>query len=190
MPDFAPTATPRYVVNYRSAGLNHSWTFRGNRGETSSITIGRGQNIATELAAALDANLADDFLFLSALYIPQDTEVSVGAALPTQHSGLQPVEDFKKEDKIRVLTFPGKSSNGSRGHISVWGYKVQTDPDTEGPGSDFIILSTESLVVANAITALNARAIAGIDDGTVDFYPYATLKTNDRGVKKVRKGSI
>lgn len=190
MPDFAPTATPRYVVKYRSAGLNHSWTIRGNRNETSATTIGRGANLAAELRNAVKAFLADDFTFLSAFYIPQDTEVSVGAELPSQDVGLIPVEDFKREDKIRVLTISGKSSNGSRSHISIWGYKLPTDPDTEGPASDFIVLATESAAVLAAIGALNARNVAGIDNGVVEYYPYATIKTNDRGVKKVRQGGI
>lgn len=190
MPDFAPSATPRYVAHYRSAGVNHSATTRGYRDEATIATVARGRDVLNQLFAAFASILANDFQWLAAFYIPQDTEVGFAAALPDPVTGLALLTDMSPQDKITSFNFAGKSSNGSKARISVYGCNYFADAPGPNIYKDFVLLSGESAIITAAVTALNGNAVAGIDNGEVTWYPRATIKVNDHWLQEVRKGGV
>lgn len=190
MPDFAPSATPRYVAHYRAAGVNHSIMTRGHRGESTITTEARARDVLSQLFGAFASILAFDFQWLEAFYIPQDTEIGFASAVPPAVVGSIFVTDMSPQDKITSWTFAGKSSLGSKARISCYG--MQYTPDVAGPSpfKDFIVLSSESTAVSDAVDALNGNETVGIDNGTVLWYPRATLKVNDHWLREVRTGGI
>lgn len=190
MPDFAPSATPRYVAHYRAGGVNHSIMTRGHRGENTITTEARARNVLSQLFTAFIPILAFDFQWLEAFYIPQDTEIGFGSDVPPAVVGTIFVTDMSPQDKITSFTFAGKSSLGSKARISCYG--MQLNPDSAGPNiyKDFILLASESTIIADAVNALNGNEVPGIDNGTVLWYPRCTLKMNDHWLKEVRTGGI
>lgn len=190
MPDFSPSATPRYVGHYRSGGINHSCTTRGYRDETTIATVARGRDVLFQLFDAFAPILANDFQWTAAFYIPQDTEVGFGAALPDAVTGLALLTDMSPQDKITSFSFAGKSSNGSKARISVYGCNYFGDAPGPNIYKDFILLASESAIITEAVAALNGMAVAGIDNGEVAWYPRATIKVNDHWLKEVRTGGV
>lgn len=190
MPDFAPSATPRYVAHYRAAGVNHSVMTRGHRGETTIGTEARARNVLTQLFGAFASILAFDFQWTEAFYIPQDSELSFASEVPPAVVGSIFVTDMSPQDKITSWTFAGKSSAGSKARISCYG--MQYTPDTPAPSifKDFIVLASESAIIQDAVDALNGNEVPGIDNGVVLWYPRCTLKVNDHWLKEVRSGGI
>lgn len=190
MPDFSPDATPRYVASYRAAGINHSIMLRGYRGEAGSLTESRATQALAFWYNTLAAALADDFTWLAAFYIPQDTNVSVPAATPAAVAGLVPVTSFSTIDKISHYTFAGKGVGGSKTSAKLYGHVKTLDVTPDNVYSDFILLGTESAPIATIVADLNARAFPAVDNSVALWYNRATLKINDAWLRRLRAGSI
>lgn len=184
---YAPSFTARYIGTYRCGGRNHNIQVRAVLGEPQATTVTRGQNCLHNLMEALKGKLADDFIWISAKYIPEDSEVGVPVATPTATTGALALNTFSKEDRIRPLHFPGHSTN-SPGGLYVYGVQLSPDVVPDGIASDYLITASEDTDIAAAIAALSASNIAGNDGTVMAFYSYATTKPNDFYVKKVRKG--
>jgi hypothetical protein len=188
---FAPDATPRCIYRYVNGGLAHNIQFRGYRGEARATSEARTAIAATNLFTALAPIICTDFAWLSALYIPQDTNVSSPAGLPDPVTGTFAPSVYSPEDKIRMLSFHGKSSGGSKTSCEAFGMILTTDDTTPGHiGKDFRITTGESAIIADAVAALAAQNLAGIDNTILTWYGYANIKVHDYWLRQVRKGLV
>jgi hypothetical protein len=192
MPDFAPTATPRVVYHYTSAGLAHSITFRGFRDESQATSEARATSAIQAIATNLDFLLCEDLVVTQAFYIPQDSEVSVLASIPTIDAGDVAIEDFSIQDKISSLGFAGKSNapTGSRANFKIFGVSTNPDVTPAVATSNFLITGLENADIAALVTALNGFNLPAIDNGQVRWYNRATLKVNDKWLKDARRGIV
>lgn len=188
--DWAPDATPRYIAKYVSAALTHSIMLRGFRGESQNATVARATGALTAMFTAMEAVLPDDFQFIAASYIAQDSNVTVPVSLPTQPTGAVAVASLSKQDKITSLTFAGKSDFGSKARLVAFGQNWTLDTNTGAPQEDFVLLASDASYLSTVINQLNAAGLAAIDNGVITWYPRATIKTNDHWLKKVRNGVV
>lgn len=184
---YAPSFTARYIGTYRCGGRNHNIQVRSVLGEAQATTIARAQACLHNLFEELKGKLADDLIWISARYIPEDSEIAVPAATPAATTGALDIDTFSKEDRIRPLHFPGRSTS-SPGGMYVYGVQLSPDAVPDNFASDYLITAAEDIDIEGAIAALNASNIAGNDGTLMAFYSYATLKPNDFYVKKVRRG--
>lgn len=192
MPDFAPDYTPRYIVEYVSAGLTHHMTVRGFRGESSTLTITRGFTGIGDVVAALQAFLPADFHFVSAEYIPQDTNVGSPTSIPADPVGAVTVANMSNMEKATSVGFVGRS-NSTPMRLFVFGFAY--DPDdpepTTNPERDFRLQASEVAEVATAVAALNAAGYAATNNLPGAWKQYVNLKVNDHYLRLLRKlGSL
>jgi len=191
MTNFAPTATPRVIELYLSAGVQHRIQFRRPRGEGISASLIAARASFAALYTNMQPLLPTDFAWQGEFYIPQDTEVEggtgytgpgsiVGAISPATYTGVM---------KITATSFTGRSS-ASNTKLELFG--VFWDPsDVGGPAANGKVDAGESPEVSAAIADLNTSAQThGIDGTTAFFHPYATIKPNDKLLKLVRRGLI
>lgn len=190
MPDYAETATPRYLADYRCGGLEHTFQVRGFREEPENTTVLRATGMLFNWLNALTSVLAEDFAWLSARYIPQDSNVSHVADTPLPVVGTVPVANLSPMDKISALRFPAKSSRESRSYISVFGFNFSPDTTPPTVQSKFKLYATEAAFIATAIDALNAAGAAAIDGGSLRWYNYCTFKPHDHYMPDVRQGLV
>jgi len=188
MPDYAPSATPRYVASYFAARHQHTLTVRGHRGSSQAAVESLGQNIAFTIFNEMSAVLADDFTWVSALYIPQDTEVSVISSVPPDVTGAVAVSGFSKQDSITTLGLAGKGSGGSKLRWQIYGFNWTLDVTSPNGQEDFVLLTSENASLDSLITELNSIGPIAIDDSIATMYNRATIKTNDHWLKLLRRG--
>lgn len=187
MPDYAPNATPRYIVRYKSAGFEHHMLVRAQRGSSASATISNGRAAVAGLAAALQSLLPDDFVFLEEKYALEDSDIFLPTGgLPAQPTGAQDIADYTPVMRGTATTFSANGA-GIKYHISVFG--VFWDPsDVAGPAANGAVDSGEDATVASALTFLaTATGMRNVANSPITFYPRATVKPNDHYVKLARR---
>lgn len=190
MPSFAPSFTPRYGVRYRAGSLDHTVVVRGFRGESENATVIRGSGVLFDLYNALASVLADDFTWVSAFYIAQDTEVSGISSTPSPVTGLVALSGLSTQDRISSLGFSGKAANGGKASLKLFGFNFSTDVAAGNEQTDFVLLATEGSHIANAIDALNNGGLATRSNGVAVWYNRTTIKVNDHWLKLARRGIV
>lgn len=191
MPDFAPTATPRYIASYNSAGITHRIMMRVERDTSESIGVAAARLGLHDFLDELTTSLPEDFAWISANWYDQDSDVAIPVAVPDAVTGLQLLANYSKQDKITHLTFSGKGRFGGKINFKVFG--VQFDPDElpAGVENDFVLNPGEAATVDAAVGVLNAVALLRCVDNTKPvIYGRVTLKVNDHWLKQVRSGGI
>jgi hypothetical protein len=192
MPDFSPDYTPRYIAEYVSAGLTHHVTVRGYRGESSTLTITRGFEGLTDIVVALQNVLPEDFHWVSAEYIPQDTNVGTPTSLPGDPAGGAPVASMSNQDKATSIGFVGRS-NSTPMRLFIFGCDFMPDDPLAltAPEVDFRIHASERTEIADAISAINAAGFAANNNLPGAWKQYVNLKVNDHYLRLLRKlGSL
>lgn len=184
---FAPSFTPRYIAKYRAGGRQHDIMVRGAISETQSATVTRGQTVLHALMLSLAGKLPDDFLWISAKYIPEDSESALPAGTPEAVTGALDVDLFSKKDRISAIHFAGHSTQSPAG-LFVYSVQYTEDVVPDSTSSDFIITASEDIDISAAIAALRAQAMYAVDGTAITWYNQVTYKVNDFYVKKVRKG--
>lgn len=189
MPDFAPDFTPRYRVRYISAGINHVAMLRGYRGEPSADTSNRARTVLAGVFDTFESVLPDDFAWLSAEYIPEDTNIGSPDAVPATVVGLADAALFSTQDRISSLGFVGRSASTP---VRLFMFGVQVTPDVASPSTldDWRLTSAESAGVAAAVALLNSSAIPANNNMPASWALYANLKVNDYWLKRARRGSL
>lgn len=190
MPDFAPDVTPRYIAKYHVASLEHSIMVRFARGSTELDNVSEANIILNGAFEAVATLLANDFAWVSAEYIPQDTNVSHPVATPDAVTGLFDLEDFTIQDKISHLTISGRGTAGGTVHWQMYG--LQFNPDSIGGGAsvDFVFHTGEVTAVDNAASAFARASIRTVDQTKPTIRSDKTWKVNDFWLKRARKGGI
>ncbi len=189
--DFSPDATPRYIVEYVSAGITHHVMFRPERDTTYTTGVAAGALAIHDWLVEIVTSLPTDFAFTSAVFINQDTDFALPADVPAPVTGLQNLANYSAEDKIRTLTFPGRGFGGSRVSYTVFGVQFNPDVVPAGVSSDYVFNAGEAPTIDAAVDALNSAALLRCIDNTKPiFRKRVTLKTNDHFLKFVRRGII
>lgn len=189
MPDFAPDFTPRYRVQYVSAGLTHWIMLRGFRDESESATGVRVRDALFDTIAPMAAFLCDDFEWISAEYIPQDTNIGVPDSLPAAITGTVAISTMSREDKIRSIGYVGRSGSTPM-RLFVFGCQFQTDDLPEGVEAKFRISAADLSNVATSIAALDGAGCPANNNFPGHYHNYVNLKVNDHLLKFVRRGLI
>jgi len=190
MPDFAPNATPRYIAGYNSVGRQHHVTMRVFRGTSMVDGVAAARSMLHDFFNAVASSLPNDFTWTDAVWIPQDSDISVPADPPPAVTGAQLLANFSKQDSITHLTFSGKGTAGGKVSFKIFG--VQFDPDAlpAGTASDFIFHAGEVATIDAARSVLDGESnLAAIDNTHPIMRSSVTLKVNDHWLKKVRVGS-
>ena len=184
MADFAPNYTPRYCVKYIVLGRIHKMQFRLARGVTDfAPAAGKVESFL----ATLESQMYDNFAVLSADAALTDSDIFLPAPAPASPSGAISSSGTGTGDVPLAISFPGRSVNGLRGIVYVYG--TQLDPS--GPANflqDYRIQAAELGAISDAVSALNelSPAFVGNDGATLIWYPYVNTKPNDHWIKKLR----
>lgn len=187
MTTFAPTFTPRYKAHYHAAGIDHSMTIRGQRGESQTAVENRGDSIGF-IFALWNSFLADDFAYLFAEYCPQDVDVFVPARLPVYLPvGEVPTGDMTVRERITGTTFSGKSSNG-RARFTLFGIRW-VDAPIDPTSQDFKVTAAEDARIASTVTEANGK-FQSAGNLPATFHNQATIKEWDNLVKLARRGLV
>lgn len=188
MTTHAPDFTPRLVVKYQSAGLNHSNTFRVARGSATGPAIETMSNAAQALYNSLESLLPVGFNVTDQVYYNQDSNVGFpqGTAGFVQPTGAKLLADYTPMMRATETVFIG-NGGGAPYHIGVFG--VFWDPsDVTGPAANGRVGVGESTVIEDAYAALAANGgISSIVGVAIAWKTYATVKPNDYWVRQVRK---
>jgi hypothetical protein len=188
--DFAPDATPRYVLAYIAAGVTHHTMVRGSRSNNLSDLNSLGQGFFHAVFTALAPLMPADLAFLDAVLIDKDTDIGVPGTVPTHVAGTTAVNTYSPMDKITHTTFAGKGSGGSKVNLKLYGINYGLDSTTSAV-RDFVLTPGDETNIDNAITALNAQGNArAIDNTGITWHNRATVKVNDKWLRLVRKGVI
>jgi len=190
MPDFAPNVTGRYRLRYNAVGRVHTIQVRVARGLSLLSIQDAGATYIRPVFLALAAALVSDFLFISATAAETDSDLFFPVAIPTQVVGLAPIADYSKQDSITHLTFSGRGASGSKVNQKIYGFVNNPDQLPPNVGSDFVLLSSESPLIQNAVNAFNSpgASIVAIDNSVPVYVQRATIKINDFWLRQVRKG--
>lgn len=190
MPDFAPNYTARYRWRYSSGGFTHSQTVRLVSGTDMSDVTG----VATKITAFLNTltgALFTDFTVLGAEAVGSDDDAFLPCAAPEPDAGTDSTASTIPEDYITSLCFPGRSENGGRARLFLYGTGYRKSMRAGGSiYDDFRITASEESFISDAISALSelSPSFVANDDGVIHWYPYVDVKTNDRWLRRLRRG--
>jgi hypothetical protein len=191
VPDYAPNYTARYRFHYSSGGFSHSMTVRLAAGTDMSDVTGISTKMGAVLDTIADGGLYTDWTILTAEAVGSDDDAFLPCAAPPQPTGTSTLTGTQPSDFITSLCFPGRSVNGGRARLFLYG---NTFGHTFRTGSaafnDFRLLGSEFPAIGDFVAALNelSPALVANDNGTVIWYNYADVKINDRWVRRLRRG--
>jgi hypothetical protein len=189
MPDYAPTYTPRLRVKYRAAGVEHTMLLRAARGASMATTISQRESIFHGIFNAVASLLADDFTFITEDWAATDSDVFIPTgSLPAAVTGALATTTWTPEQKVTATTLSGKGTDGVKIHVAMYGLYWDRN-DKTAPAANGLVTPGESTPVDNAIAAISG-ATTTISGTVATFYNQATIKTNDRLLKLVRRGTI
>lgn len=184
MPDFAPNFTPRYKVNYTVHGKGHSFQVRVARGTTDPT------GVATKMGsflAAMEGLLLASWTAVSASFALEDTDIFLPAPVPTGFTPASSESGLTTNVDAIALSFVGRSANGGRGMLFLYGTGFGLNVTT-ATYADYRITAAESTAISDAVSALDelSPALVANDNGVVNWYGYANIKANDYWVDQLR----
>jgi len=186
MADFAPNFTARYTVMYSTLGLTHRMMWRIPRGAGATGLT----NIIAKMGAFLtgaEPLMFTDWTLLSATYQVEDSDFSIAAALPTAPTGAIAVPTNPKSQATLHTSFVGRSNQGQKARIFMWGLNIGPENTALASFDDFRVNASETTDIAFLISVLNGSpALVASDDNPVTWYPYVNTKFNDAWVPVVR----
>lgn len=186
MTTYAPTFTPRVKCHYRAAGIAHTCTVRGERGDSTSVMEARSRNLQEIFTLAAPV-LSDDFEWTAVEIALTDSDSFFPATMLDPVTGTIDFGAIARRYAIVGTTFSGRGFAG-KSRFTMYGlYWIQAA--TPQPGNDFVVTGAENAI----ITDIAANASAHFRDssgGACSFYNQATIKENDQLVKKMRRGLI
>lgn len=184
MAPYAPENTGRYVIKYRSLGVDHNATWRWFTGDTPPVGLLTGiVAFYTALASVrfTDWNIisAKSAPRYSTVLLPSDPVIGVDAGEAV----------VKPRSWVPInISFAGLSSLGTKARMVVFG--VDFDP-TIAPltyEGDYRIEATENSAVSDAVDALNAiEELVAIDGIATRWYTYANLSVNAHYQRRLRR---
>lgn len=185
MADYAPNYTGRYKVRYSSLGREHTMQFRQARanGTTANAALIAA---VTSFLDALATLRFTDWTVIDAQFAAPDQDFFLAATAPTPVPGTAVLPTVPSVYWPRNLNFPGRSANGGRGIVYVFGLLLtMTD---NAANADYRFTAAENVAVSNAVSALNGLSVPIVanDDGDLTFYAYANVGFNDYWLGEAR----
>lgn len=172
--------TERWWLEYSDQGAAHKMLMRTDGPRDASEVA---EAFATFMAAIVDG--------VNVLTITGLTHAAEGSNItnPESTTGLAGSYGTASGDPINIpleMTFPGRSRDGRKTYVSLYGWAAQTD-------ETWRYLATESSIVLDGITALNGLSAGGlfvsISGQRVFRNAYANVSFNDYWVGKRRRGA-
>lgn len=186
MATYAPNVTPRYKLHYTTQGKAHTALWRIQRGTVFDTTfLGK----VHDFYAAMAPVLFSDWTMVSAEQANEDSDVFLPSPLPTAITGSVSVGGASASDAAFAAGFIGRSSGGQKARMFLYG--VGLAALVRNPvGNDWRLSGVEESHVAAAVNVLNFTlpVLFATDDHDVLWYNYASIKYNDRWVRKLRRG--
>lgn len=184
MAPFNPNATPRFWVDYRAQGRNHSVMFR---------YVGGGLPDGSPGVPFQDGVI--DFFDVMEPWLPADFEIlATRRALQAQDFSLpsvglgtfSPTGVAQAGEMPAFLTFVGRSTSGTAWKLTLLG--VTLSPVGDGAyASDYRIQAGENAVIDGARAVLQAiPGLVAIDGMGIIVYPYVNSGFNAYWQRKAR----
>lgn len=171
--------TERWWLLYTDQGVQHRMLMRAD-----------GPRDASEVAEAFDTflnSIVDGINVLTIVGLQHAAEGS-NVTNPEDTTGLAASYGTATGDPINIpleMTFPGRSRDGRKTYVSLYGWAAQTDETWRYD-------ATVGSIVINGVTALNGLSAGGlfvsISGQRVIRNNYANVSFNDFWVKQRRKG--
>lgn len=184
MADFAANYTNRYRLHYTAVGKPHVMVFRG-----SNTPAALDPDLVTDVEDFLNALQPirlTTWLLTGAEYAQAGSSIFLPAVLPTIDGGGASVAAAGLA--ALNINFQGKSANGNRGALYIYG--VNVDPIEVGsarPSEDYRLYPGEDDDVAAALAVLNLSVnIRGIDGSSMFWHQYANVNVNSHWQRKLR----
>lgn len=180
----SPSNTPRYFVDYRANGREHTVMFR-------YATPVNGPPPATPFIARVAAVIDDlktwlptDFTVLGARYAVAGSDVTLPATAPA------PVGPFtgalNQGEAPAFLTMVGRSSSGRKWRLSILGISV-SPAEGGSTATDYRMTAAENTVAATVISNVDGWTdIVAIDGEQITLHPYLNLGYNAHWQKALR----
>lgn len=188
MTAYAPHWTSRVKIHYFVQGAGHTMQFRFPGPITGSgltDALGAINNWLT----ALEDLLWTDWTVSAVTAADQDSTVFLPQTNPFTVTGNVATDNRQPIDKAFSVSFVARSSGGNPFKVSLYGCSpINGELDTEVNGR---IRAGENADVDTAIDILQlaGAALIGNDALPLLWYDYANTKTNDRWLKKIRRGA-
>lgn len=187
MADFAQNYTPRYRVNYRVGGNEHSFIWRVPRGTTRG-DVNPYREKAEDFLNALNAVRYTSWTVLSGEWAEQDTDIFLPTAAPTPDPGAATEIGSSTAKFITQYRFESRSvgAAGARGSFSIFGLSFDIN---DAINSNFRIFGIENTNIATALGILTEVAgptLVCVDAAFALWRPYVNVKINDHWLYEKR----
>lgn len=187
MADFAANYTPRYRVNYRVGGNDHSFIWRVPRGLTRS-DVPDYRDHATAFLNALTVLRFASWTVLSAEWAEQDTDIFLPTAAPAPDVGASTEIGASVAKFITQYRFESRSVGpaGARGSFSIFGLSLDIN---DAINSNFRIFGIENATISLALgvlTEVSGPTLVCVDAAFALWRPYVNTKINDHWVYEKR----
>lgn len=187
MADFAANYTPRYRVNYRVGGDEHSFIWRAPRGTTRG-DVAPYQAKAKQFLDALEDLRYTSWEVLGAEWAEQDTDIFLPTAAPAPVAGAASQIGSSTAKFITQYRFESRSvaQTGARGSFAIFGLSLDID---DSVNSDFRIFGIENGTISIALgvlTELGGPTLVCVDNGFALWRPYVNVKVNDHWLYEKR----
>jgi len=185
--DFAANYTPRYRVNYRVGGDEHSFIWRAERGTVRGDVAPYASKATTFLDALEDLRYAS-FTILGAEWAEQDTDIFLPTTAPSPVPGAATEIGSSVAKFITQYRFESRSvaPSGARGSFAIFGLSLDID---DAINANFRIHTTENGTISTAIgvlTEVGGPSLVCVDNGFALWRPYVNTKINDHWLYEKR----
>jgi hypothetical protein len=177
-------ATSRYFVKYFSAGRTHKASFRytGGSGLPTPLFI----ELVGGFFDSLHALISSDFVFVSASYIAEGTNIEL--PMDTPPAITPSTVALTLGDSPRYVSFVGRGPSGHKIRVYVFGISLDPGDSAQVATQDYRVLPEEITSIGNALTALVILNPLTIGGDMPIWHQYANVGYNVHFQKKARRG--
>lgn len=180
----SPSNTPRYFVDYKANGRNHTVMFRYatpvNGPPPATPYIARVASVFDDLKTWLPS----DFAILGARYAVAGSDVTLPATAPAPAGPFAGA--LNQGEAPAFVTFVGRSAAGRKWRLSFLGVVI-SPAEGGATATDYRMTTAENTVIATVRTNLDGWTdIVAIDGEQVSLHPYANLGYNAHWQKALR----
>jgi hypothetical protein len=177
--DYASNFSPRYKIRYRHGGQQHVMGFRLPRGAARDDEATTSKVAA--LLTAMGTLIFTDFAAINAVYIPQDSFVSVPVALGDlgTFSGVTDSGNITPTQKGLQMRLECRGNTG--GHTAFVLFGTAITGFATGANNDWRIYASEDARVAALVAAMSGLAPEWVPLGSTEavWGNYVNVKVND-----------
>lgn len=181
-----PSNTPRYFVDYFANGAGHTLQLRYAGDESAPPPDSFFITLVAGWLSQLAPLMPSDFEVTGARYSPKGTDVTLPATAPSgvTTGGGSPASG----ERPAFLTFVGRSSQGRKVKVMLLGASASAASEG-GAFSNYRVLTSENVDVADAYAVLQSIATVAIDGSPITWYEYVNVGYSAYWQKRVRQVS-